>query len=333
MSHEKCLRIPSEDATMSMSEFEPIFSLDGATVSQSPWGVDDDIGRLNMMTTESRVAVLADADPRRVFDLAVDYFLGMPSWVAAGDPRYQIWMTHTPEGSANDRMSGASAAVHEKYSYCGDSISMYTHTGTHIDMLNHLGYYGRFWNGRTAQQDLGSRHWLRGGAGACPPIVARGVLLDVAALKNVACLPDSYCISPDDLQEASRCQGTPLRPGDVVLIRTGRMSVWPDVEGYLRSTPGIGLAAARYLCKEAGAMCIGTDAASIDVDPHLEEDTFVPVHGYLFATEGVPVIEVLNLEELSAQQVFEIAFIGMPLKLSGATGSPIRPIGFPLTHA
>jgi kynurenine formamidase len=109
------------------------------------------------------------------------------------------------------------------------------------------------------------------------------------------------------------------------------MSLWPDFDRYLRSTPGIGMAAAKYLCEEAGAMCLGTDAISIDVDPHVEPDTFVPVHCYLFATAGTPAIEVLNLEELSAAGVFEIAFIGMPLKLRGATGSPIRPIGMALS--
>jgi kynurenine formamidase len=316
--------------SMGGSPYETIFERDGVTVSKSPWGPADNVGRLNLMTPESRQAVLSRADGRRVFDLAVDYFLGMPSWAAAGDPRYQMWMTHTPHGSVNDRSSGATAKVHEKYSYCGDSISMYTHTGTHIDMLNHLGHYGRFWNGRTADDDLGSRQWLQGGAAECPPIVGRAVMLDVARLQGVTCLPDGYCIQPGDLAEAARAQGTDLRPGDIALIRTGRMSVWPDLDGYLTSTPGIGLETARYLCEDVGVMCLGTDAISIDVDPHVEPDTFVPVHCYLFASAGTPVIEVLNLEELSAAGVFEIAFIGMPLKLRGATGSPIRPIGLPL---
>jgi len=316
---------------MGSPSYEAIFERDGVTVSRSPWGPDDNVGRLNLMTPESRQAVLARADGSRIYDLAVDFFLGMPSWAAAGDPRYQMWMTHTPQGSVNDQSSGAPAQVHEKYSYCGDSISMYTHTGTHIDMLNHLGHFGRFWNGRTADHDLGSRQWLQGGASECPPIVGRGVLLDIARLKGVDCLADGYCIGPDDLAEAAQMEQTELRPGDIALIRTGRQSVWPDVDSYLRSTPGIGLAAARYLCEEVGVMCLGTDAISIDVDPHLEPRSFVPVHGYLFATAGTPVIEVLNLEEISAAGVFEMAFIGMPLKLRGATGSPIRPIGLALT--
>jgi kynurenine formamidase len=316
---------------MGSAPYEALFERDGVTVSRSPWGPDDNVGRLNLMTAQSRQAVLSRADGSRIFDLAVDYFVGMPSWAAAGDPRYQMWMTHTPDGSVNDRASGATAKVHEKYSYCGDSISMYTHTGTHMDMLNHLGHYGQFWNGRTASQDLGSRQWLQGGADECPPIVGRAVMLDVARHNGTDCLPDGYCITPDDLAETARAQGTQLTDGDIVLIRTGRMSLWPDFDGYLRSTPGIGMAAAKYLCEEIGAMCLGTDAISIDVDPHVEPDTFVPVHCYLFATAGTPAIEVLNLEELSAAGVFEIAFIGMPLKLRGATGSPIRPIGMALS--
>lgn len=314
-----------------MEPYEVLFERDGVSVSRSPWGPEDNIGRLNLMTSQSRAAALARADWSRVFDLAVDYFIGMPSWAAAGDPRYQVWMTHTPQGSINDVAAGVPASVHEKYSYCGDSISMYTHTGTHIDMLNHLGHYGHFWNGRTAEQDLGSRQWLRGGADECPPIVSRGVLLDVAGAFGVDCLPDGYCIEPGDLARTAQEQGTPLEPGDVVLIRTGRMSRWPDFSGYITATPGIGLAAARYLCEEAGVMCLGTDAISIDVDPHQEDGTFVPVHGYLFATAGTPVIEVLNLEELAAAGVHELAFLGMPIKLRGATGSPIRPIGLALS--
>ena len=78
--------------------YEPLLERDGVTVSRSPWGADDEIGRLNWITPESRAAILARLDGRRVFDLSVDYFMGMPSWVAAGDPKYNIYMTHTPRG-------------------------------------------------------------------------------------------------------------------------------------------------------------------------------------------------------------------------------------------
>jgi kynurenine formamidase len=310
--------------------FESLLERDGVRVSKSPWGPDDEIGRLNWMTAESRRQIVEAMDGSTIFDLSVDYFLGMPSWVEAGDPKYTIYMTHTPQGSIHDNLSGAGSAVHEKYAYCGDAIEMYTHCGTHIDTLNHLGHFGCFWNGWTPDEHLGSRHWMKGGAEKYPPLIGRGVLLDIAGLHGVDCLPDVYEVTPDDLRSAARQQGTELRRGDIVMVRMGRMTVWPDFDGYVKDQPGIGLAAARYLCEEVGAMCIGGDTLSLEVVPAVEPDAFLPVHSYMFATAGAQIMEVVQLNELAAERQYEFAFLGCPLKLTGATGSPMRPLALPL---
>ena len=191
---------------------EPILEKDGLKVSKSPWGEDDEIGRLNWITPETNRAILEHLGGAHVFDLNVEYFIGMPSWVAAGDPPYGIWMTHTPQGSINDNLSGVGASAHEKYSYCGDSIHMYTHCGTHVDTLNHLGHHGMFWNGWTADKDLGSRIWNKGGLDKYPPIIARGVLLDVAGMHGVDQLEAGYAITPQDLQDTAEKQGTDIPP-------------------------------------------------------------------------------------------------------------------------
>jgi kynurenine formamidase len=318
------------DAPADRFVFEPLLERDGVSVSKSPWGAGDQIGRLNWITAESRSAILDRVDGREVFDLGIEYFFGMPSWASAHDPKFEIWMTHTPQGSVNDDLTGAGAGVHRKYSYCGDSLHMYIHTGTHIDALNHVGHHGTFWNGWTPDADLGSRVWLKGGVERYPPLVARGVLLDIAALHGVERLPPGYAMTPRELRGAAERQGTTMLPHDVVLLRTGRMTAWPDPDAYLDDTPGLGLAGARWLCEEIGVMCIGTDAVSIDVVPHEEADSFIPVHGYMFATAGAQIIEILDLERLSEEGVYEFALIALPLKLRGATGSPIRPIAVPL---
>ncbi|MCI0635775.1 MAG: cyclase family protein, partial [Actinobacteria bacterium] len=243
--------------------YEAVLEKDGVKVSKSPWGQDDEIGRLNWITPETNRAILEHLDGRHVFDLNVEYFMGMPSWLAAGDPKYEIWMTHTPRGSINDNLSGVGATVHEKYSYCGDSIHMYTHCGTHVDTFNHLGFYGTYWNGWTPEKDLGSRVWNKGGPENYPPIIARGVLLDVAGMHGVDCLEDAYGITPQDVKDCAKKQGVELRMKDVVLVRTGRMSVWPDFDGYLQRPPGINLDSAKYLCEEAGAMCIAGDSIGL----------------------------------------------------------------------
>jgi kynurenine formamidase len=310
--------------------YEAILEEDGVKVSKSPWGPDDEIGRLNWITPETNRAILEHLDGSHVFDLNVEYFIGMPSWVAAGDPPYGIWMTHTPQGSVNDNLSGAGREVHEKYSYCGDSIHLYTHCGTHIDTLNHLGFYGKFWNGWTADERLGSRIWNSGGLDKYPPVIARGVLLDVAGAHGVDSLPDSYAVTPEDLQDAAAKQGVELHKKDVVLVRTGRMKAWPDFDGYLDSPPGLSLASAKWLCEEAGAMCIAADTIALEVLPSEESDVFLPVHCYMFATAGAQIIEVVDMEEIAAEKQYEFAFLGFPMKLRGATGAPMPSYAVPL---
>jgi kynurenine formamidase len=309
---------------------DAVLNRGGLKVSKSPWGPRDEIGRLNWITRDTNRAILEHLDARHVFDLNVEYFIGMPSWVAAGDPPYGIWMTHTPQGSVNDNLSGVGSAVHKKYSYCGDSIHMYTHCGTHIDTLNHLGFYGRYWNGWTADKDLGSRIWNKGGPENFPPVIARGVLLDIAGLKGVDSLPASYAVTPRDLRSAARKQGVKLQKKDVVLVRTGRMQAWPDFHGYLDGSPGISLAAAKWLCEEVGAMCIAGDTIGLEVLPSEEPNVFLPVHCYMFATAGCQIIEVVNMEEIAAQKMYEFAFLGFPLKLRGATGAPMPSYAVPL---
>ena len=102
--------------------------------SSSPFGARDEIGMLNLMDAASAQAIMARADVGRMFDLSVDHFMGMPGWFGAGDPPYQIWMTHTPRGEEADDVMGVGRAQNELVSYSGDVVQMYTHCGTHIDM-------------------------------------------------------------------------------------------------------------------------------------------------------------------------------------------------------
>lgn len=304
----------------------------GREVATSPYGPDDQIGRLNLMTPESRAAVVSNIDATQMFDLSVDYFIGMPSWQMIGDPPYQIWMTHTPHGNTIEGLPTISREMTEYISYSGDAMMMYTHTGTHIDTLNHYGYNGRIYNNFTEQEHLGSRHWGVSGADKMPPIVARGILLDFAGLRGVDMLPDGYGISPDDVEECLAGAGLEVRPGDVVLVRTGRMREWPDAVKWGDNPPGLTLPAAVHLA-EKGAMIVGSDTMCVEQGPSSDPDNYTPVHTYLLAEAGAPLIEVLNLEELAAAKIYEFGFFAACLRLRGATGSPLRPWVFPYRKA
>lgn len=301
-----------------------------ARVGTSPWGPKDEIGRLNLMTPASRQAILSRIRGGSSYDLSVEYFIGMPSWQAAGDPHYRIWMTHTPHGTLVDDPLGLGPSMNRHVSYTGAAISLYTHMGTHIDALNHFGLNGEIWNGFKASEHLGDRGWRVAGAEKIPPIIARGVLIDVAAAKGTDMLPDGYRVTRDDLVEALRKQRVTLKRGDVVLLRTGRMQQYVNARAYMDNPPGMGLAAARFLVEENGAMIVGADNLSFEAFPSEVENNYVPLHTYLLAQHGVPIMELVNLEGLARDRVYEFAFIGGSLKLRGSDAAPIRPIAFPL---
>jgi len=302
---------------------------DQSKVGKSPWGPDDEIGRLNLMTEASKASVLSRISGGDVYDLSVEYFMGMPGWFPAGDPRYTFWMTHTPQGTVNSDPMNVGKDMNEHVSYSGSAISMYTHTGTHIDALNHFGLDGKIFNGFDADKDLGDRGWNKTGAETIPPIVARGVLIDVAADQGVEVLPPNFRIGKKEIQSALKSQNITLETGDVVLIRTGKMVNYKNTEAYLEAPAGLGMTGARYLV-EQGAMVIGGDNLSLEAFPSEIEGNYLPVHTYLLAQHGIPIMELINLEKLSQEKVYQFAFIGGSLKLRGADAAPMRPIAIPI---
>lgn len=298
-------------------------------VATSPYGPDDQRGALNKLDPQRSAALLARADASTVYDLSIDYFVGMPSFQAAGDPSYQIYMSHTPSGTAVDNLNGQTAEINRHVCYSGDVIFMYTHTGTHIDALNHFGVDGRIYNNFSVAENLGSRAWTKGGAELISPIITRGVLLDIAGLKGVDCLPDSYPISIDDCQQALEKAGLELQNGDAAFIRTGRMRYWPDGSKVLGNPPGMSLEAARWITDQ-GISIVASDQECIEVGPSEQEDNWLPGHCHFLAEAGVPMLELANLEELARDGVTESCLIAAPIRLRGASGSPIRPLALPL---
>lgn len=300
-----------------------------ADVGTSPWGKDDEIGRLNLITPESRRAALENLDPGHIYDLSVEYYIGMPSWQAAGDPRFQMWMTHTPKGTIVDDPMSLGEAMNAHVSYTGSAFSMYAHMGTHIDALNHFGLNGKIWNHFSAEQHLGDRGWKKAGIEKVPPIIARGILLDIPTAKGMQELPPGYRITPKDIKTTLSSQGTELAPGDVILIRTGHMQHYHDSDQFMSNAPGLGMGAARMLAERYQALSLGADNLSFEAFPSESTDNYVPVHTYLLAQQGITIMELMNLEKLAKDRVYQFAFMATPLKIRGGDAAPIRPIAIP----
>jgi len=157
-------------------------------------------------------------------------------------------------------------------------------------------------------------------------LMTRGVLIDVAASKGVEILSDTYEITPADLQEALRRQNITLQAGDAVIVNTGWGRLWgKDNARYMRTNPGLGVAAAEWLARQ-DPMLVGADNAPVNVTPSPDPALSNPTHQIMLVINGIHLLENLKLEELAAARAYEFALVLQPLKIQGATGSTVAPI-------
>jgi kynurenine formamidase len=158
------------------------------------------------------------------------------------------------------------------------------------------------------------------------PLLTRGVLLDVAGWKGLSLLPARYSISADEMNACAAAQNVEVRAGDVLLVRTGCALLWHDEAAYLAGA-GVGKSGTLW-ASERGVVAVGGDNMGWDVldEPDPEFGIKLFAHYYLLPQKGIYIMENLNLEDLAHDRRYEFAFVGIPLKLVGATGSPLRPL-------
>ncbi len=295
---------------------------------QFPAGAE--VGALSIFDDAQRLRAFRLAKTGRVYDLDGGRFMGMPLW--HGHPPLTVLGYRSPMGIT---AAGDSGALYPgktntiKYAFNSDLIMSTVHTGAHIDALSHVtvGEDHHWFNGFNAKHDLGDHGPLHADAATIPPIITRGVLVDAAAAQGVEALGRGEAVSKAVVQRALERQNISVQKGDVVLVRTGQMRYWPDAKAMeCADGAGVNLEAARYLVDECGAVAIGADTASMEQKPSDHPDVPEPVHVFMLIDRGAHILEWIFLEELARDNIYEFLFIALPLKISGATGSMLRPV-------
>jgi kynurenine formamidase len=215
-----------------------------------------------------------------------------------------------------DRPGGAS--------FANEVIVTPAHIGTHIDALGHFSRDGLVHGGARTRMLEGPEGLRDLDAAHLPLLWHRGVLLDVARARGVACLAPGEGVEAPDLDVCAKNASLSVEPGDVVCVRTGWARHWQDPETYNGSQagcPGIGASGAEWLA-ERGVLAAGTDTGGFEVSP----PRGVSVHAMLLVDAGIYIIENLNLDTLAEASVAQFLFVALPLRLAGATASPIRPL-------
>jgi kynurenine formamidase len=286
------------------------------------WGAEDERGAANLLTPDAVLSALSV--PRR----GVTYQLGQPIQ-PSGQPRsaggignqiispIHLWMR-----TGLDHIAAPLAP--ERTDFTVDFIACSVHGATtHIDALGHSVFERQLYNGFDAATAT-SAGMTRCGIDKAGPIVARGVLLDVAAAKDVEALPSDYAIDVADLELTMERQGVEVRAGDAVLIRTGMYTVFErDEAEYTRPHPGLGLEGAAFLA-ERDVVLVGADNRAVEPLP-FHGTAELLVHRLLILEHGIYLLEFMYLEELAAESVYEFLFVAAPLRIAGGSGSPISP--------
>ena len=299
------------------------------------WGKDDEVGALNGLTDHTRAAALKLATRGEVFDLGQTYSRRSFKW--PGHNPGEIITFRSPDGIR--RMQDADAPPPEKNSdhvfWHSAALFISDNVATQIDGLAHItaGPDDHWYNGFKESEWGGDWGPRKCDASTIPPIVARGVLIDVAAFKKVDALPGHTVISARDLQDTLAWEGATLQTGDVVLVRTGTGRFWAE-DGADHKTiaehdsAGPDLAATRWLVEDQGAVMVGSDTSGYEVNPPTgNAGTGIPVHRYLLVDQGIHLGEFHNLEGLSKARAYVFCYVASVNKIKGAAaGFALRPL-------
>lgn len=254
----------------------------------------------------------------KVYDLGRPMFVGMPQ--SPNHPAY--WHTLPRRHGDMVRPDRGSAA--------NDLIVTGTHVGTHVDALAHVSHSGKLFGGVDAVEAGRGGRFTEHGAHTIAPMVCRGVLLDIPAALGTDGCPGGYEITPGDLERAAVLQQVEIRPGDVVLVRSGWGRLFDDPDrtryvGHDTGVPGVAEAGARWLA-DRRIHAAGADTIAFErVEPKVGHRV-LPAHRVMLVEHGIYLIEAMNLETLARDRVYEFTFVMTPLALVGATGSPVRPL-------
>ena len=305
------------------------------------WGKDDEVGALNELTEASRLAALRLVERGKVYDLGVLYDRTSYKW--PGHSPGEILSFRTPEGVKRQgdlpdivNNNDSKTAWHSSALFINDNVA------TQIDGLGHAteGDDNHWYNGFT-EKDWGGNWGLRkADASKIPPIIARGVLIDVAGSKGLDALPSNYPITVADLEQALQKQKTQLRPGDVVLIRTGTLRYWGETGSdhakiAAHDSAGVSVETAKWLVEQNGSIMICSDTSGVEYQPKPEDAkafrekyrSFMPLHNYLLIEQGIHTGEFHYLEDLARDRIYEFCYIATTNKIKGVSaGFTLRPI-------
>ena len=299
------------------------------------WGQEDEVGSLNAMTPEMTLKAISLVKQGKVYDLGITYDRTSFKW--PGHSPGEIMIFRSPEGVKRQKdldftlpnVNKAGIGWHSCALFISDNVA------TQIDGLGHIttGDDNHWYNG-FKEADWGGNWGIRKtDVTTIPPIVVRGILVDVAGFYKIDALEAHHAITVEDLKKTLEWEKVDIQPGDAVFIRTGTLRYWGETGSdhdklLAHDSAGINLEAAKWLVEQKGAILIASDTSGLEVSPApAGSNAFIPVHQYLLIEQGVHIGEFHFLEDLSRDKAYEFCYVASTNKIKGTVaGFTMRPL-------
>lgn len=282
----------------------------------SKYGAEDTLGAINNLSAAKVKQAAGLVKTGKTYALGVETGPDSPAY----PPRsYSMTILQLDDGTGTPLGSNQATGN-------DDLMYLWMGIGSQIDGLGHMGIKHVYYNGNKAGDFITPKGLTKLSIDKLPPIVSRGILLDIAKLKGVDILKEGTAINTDDIKAAAKAAKVKIETGDVVLFHTGWLNVMEsDPERFMAGQPGLGLEGAKYLAG-LGVVAVGADNWALEVLPAENPEHAFPVHPELLAKNGIYILENMDTRALAADGVAEFLFVlGQP-RFVGAVQAVINPV-------
>ena len=288
----------------------------GSSIPKSKWGADDQLGSVNMLTPAMAKQAASLVRTGKVYALGIITAPDTPAFpprtygITIVQPGQQIGKVVFPNGMT----------------YNDDIIHTWVGIGSQIDGLGHVGLRHEYYNQHRASDFAGVTGLGKLGLEHVPPIVTRGVLVNMAKYFGVETMKEGQAFNSKEIKEAARQQGVTIRKGDVVLFHTGWLNLLgKNNELFGSQEPGLGAEGGRYLAK-LDVVAVGADTWGLDVVPPEQPDTIFQNHLTLLAENGIYILENMDTRELAKDGATEFMFVLGHARMAGTVQMIINPV-------
>ena len=301
--------------------FAGVFAIGTASAqdwTESPYGPEDEIGAANKLTPELALAAAGLVTEGKVYSLGVT----LDKFTPAYPPRSMSIAVLQPQ------QAGSQGLGETNTTYNDDIFMGWLGIGSQIDGLGHIGVDHVYYNGFKGPDFTVGDGLTKLGIEKVPPMVTRGVMLDMAAFYGEEMLAEGTAYTREDIEAAEQQQGVEIRDGDVVLFYSGWMKLLEDggdPQRFGAVEPGLGKTGAEYLI-EKGVIAVGGDTWGLEAVPFEEGVGVFEIHQMRLAHNGIYILENMDTGRLAADGVHEFMFVLGQAKVRGAVQMIINPV-------